>query len=148
MWFYDSSIYVSCLCKTTFFLAKYALHSLWAGRKMEPYGSKWISFPKCSELLRMKTALKPWILASANQRPSRHPSLDHSDVAHEHDVMLPIKGEHVHMLEAVRSNFWLYALGLYCGDQYSVVDGKAGLFLRDIVSASNSKNAFTPFYFA
>ena len=39
------------------------------------------------------------------------------------------------------------ALGLYCGDLCSVVDRKAGLFLRDIVSALNSKNAFTPFNF-
>ena len=34
-------------------------------------------------------------------------SLDHSDIAHEHDVMLPIKGERVHTLEALRSDLWL-----------------------------------------
>ena len=72
-------------------------------------------------------------------------SPDHSDIAHECDVMLPIKGKCVHVLGALRSNLWLQALGLCCGDQCSVVDRKAGLFLRDIVSASNGKNAFMPF---
>ena len=32
---------------------------------------------------------------------------DHSDIVHEHDVMLPIKEERVHMLEALRSDLWL-----------------------------------------
>ena len=44
----------------------------WAGRKMEPYGSKRIWFSKRSERLETKTGLKPRIQASANQRPSRH----------------------------------------------------------------------------
>ena len=72
-------------------------------------------------------------------------SLDHSDIACEHDVMLAIKGEHVQMLEALHSDLWLWALGLSGGDQCSVVDRKAGLSFRDIVSVSKGKNAFTPF---
>ena len=39
-------------------------------------------------------------------------SLERSDVARECDVMLPIKGKCVHMLKALRSNLWLWALGL------------------------------------
>ena len=39
-------------------------------------------------------------------------SLEHSDIAHEHDVMLPLKGKYVHMLKALRSDIWLLALGL------------------------------------
>ena len=34
-------------------------------------------------------------------------SPDCSDVARECDVMLPIKGEHVHVLKALRSDPWL-----------------------------------------
>ena len=34
-------------------------------------------------------------------------SPDCSDVACEHDVMLPIKGERVHVLGALRSDPWL-----------------------------------------
>ena len=63
-------------------------------------------------------------------------SPDHSDVARECDVMLPIKGECMHALEALRSDIWLLALGLYLGDQCSVVDRKVGLSLRDIAAAS------------
>ena len=37
-------MYMSCISKTACFLANYAPHSLWAGRKMELYGSKQISF--------------------------------------------------------------------------------------------------------
>ena len=64
--------YMSCISKTTCFLANYAPHSLRAGRKMEPYGSKRISFSKWSERLKTNTGLKPRTQASANQRPSRH----------------------------------------------------------------------------
>ena len=39
-------------------------------------------------------------------------SPDHSDVASEHDVMLAIKGKHVWTLKALRSDPWLWALGL------------------------------------
>ena len=63
-------------------------------------------------------------------------SPDHSDIAHEHDVMLPVKGECVHVLEALHSEIWLLALGLYLGDQCFVVDRKVGLSLRDIAAAS------------
>ena len=72
-------------------------------------------------------------------------SPDHSDVALECDVMLPIKGKRVRMLEALHSDLWLWALGLSCGDRCSVVDRKAGLSFRDIVSVSKGKNAFMPF---
>ena len=72
-------------------------------------------------------------------------SPDHSDIACEHDVMLPIKGEHVRTLEALRSDLWHWALRLSCGDRCSVVDRKAGLSFRDIVSISKGKHTFTPF---
>ena len=59
--------------------------------------------------------------------------------------MLPIKGKHMRMLEALRSDLWLWALGLSCGDRCSVVDREAGLSFRDIVSVSKGKTAFMPF---
>ena len=34
-------------------------------------------------------------------------SLDHSDIVHERDIMLPIKGKRMHMLEALHSDIWL-----------------------------------------
>ena len=45
--------------------------------------------------------------ASANQR--------HSDIAREHDVILPIKGKCVCALEALHSGIWLLTLGLCLG---------------------------------
>ena len=72
-------------------------------------------------------------------------SLDCSDIVRECDIMLPIKGKHVQTLEALCSDLWLWALDLSCGDRCSVVDRKAGLSLRDIVSVSKGKNAFRPF---
>ena len=72
-------------------------------------------------------------------------SPDCSDVAREHDIMLPIKGECMWTLEALCSDLWLWALGLSCGDRCSEVDRKAGLSFRDIVSVSKGKNAFMPF---
>ena len=72
-------------------------------------------------------------------------SPDRSDVARERDVMLPIKGERVWMLKALHSDLWLWAHGPSCGDRCSVVDGKAGLSFRDIVSVSKGKTTFTPF---
>ena len=72
-------------------------------------------------------------------------SPDCSDIARECDVMLPIKGKRVQTLEALRSDLWSWALGLSCGDRCSVVDRKAGLSFRDIVSISKGKNTFTPF---
>ena len=72
-------------------------------------------------------------------------SLDRSDIVHECDVMLPIKGKCVQMLGALHSDLWLWALGLSCRDRCSVVDRKAGLSFRDIVSVSKGKTAFTPF---
>ena len=72
-------------------------------------------------------------------------SPDHSDIVCEHDVMLPIKGKCMRTLEALRSDLWLWALGLSCGDLCLVVDEKAGLSFRDIVSVSKGKTTFTPF---
>ena len=39
-------------------------------------------------------------------------SLDRSDVARERDVTLPIKGKRVQTLGALRSDLWLWILGL------------------------------------
>ena len=58
-------VHMSCICKTACFLANYAPHSLQAGRKMSIV-LEW------SGSLGMKSGLKPWTQASANQRPSRH----------------------------------------------------------------------------
>ena len=44
-------------------------------------------------------------------------SLGHSDVAHEHDIILPIKGKCMCVLEALLSGTWLLALCLCIGDQ-------------------------------
>ena len=71
-------------------------------------------------------------------------SLDHSDIACEHDVMLPIKGECVRVLEALCSNIWLLALGLCLETQCSVVDRKVGLSLRDIAAASMVRTPLRP----
>ena len=38
------------------------------------------------------------------------------DIACEHDIILPIKGKCVRVLEALRSDIWLLALGLCLGD--------------------------------
>ena len=43
-------------------------------------------------------------------------SPDHSDVALERDVMLPIKGECVRVFMALCSDIWLWPLGLCLGD--------------------------------
>ena len=40
------------------------------------------------------------------------------------------------MLEALHSDIWLLTLGLYLGNQCSVVDRKVGLSLRDIAATS------------
>ena len=61
-----------------------------------------------------------------------------SDVAHEHDVTLPIKGEHVHPLEALDSWCLVSALETEC----SVVDWKVRLSLKDLAATSNGKNTF------
>ena len=39
-----------------------------------------------------------------------------SDVAHECDIILPIKGKCVHALKELRSDIWFLALGLCLGD--------------------------------
>ena len=43
-------------------------------------------------------------------------SPEHSDVAYECDVILPIKGKCMRALEALHSDIWLLALGLCLGD--------------------------------
>ena len=43
-------------------------------------------------------------------------SPERSDVARERDVILPIKVKCMHVLEALRSDIWLLALGLCLGD--------------------------------
>ena len=65
-------------------------------------------------------------------------SLGHSDVAHECDVTLPIKGECVHPLEALGSWHLVSALKTEC----SVVDWKVQLSLKDLTATSNGKNTF------
>ena len=39
-------------------------------------------------------------------------SPEHSDIARERDITLPIKGKHVRMFRALRSELWLWTLGL------------------------------------
>ena len=71
-------------------------------------------------------------------------SLEHSDIAHERDVILPIKGECMHVLEALGSWHLVSALETEC----SVVDRKVGLSLKDLAATSNGKNAFYVLLFA
>ena len=51
-------------------------------------------------------------------QPEAFPPLspEHSDIAHERDDILPIKGKCVRMLGALHSDIWLLALGLCLGD--------------------------------
>ena len=72
-------------------------------------------------------------------------SLDHSDVACERDITLPIKRKCMRTFGALCSNLWLWTLGLSWGDRHPVVDGKAGLSSRDLVFVSKGKIAFMPF---
>ena len=72
-------------------------------------------------------------------------SPDHSDIVRERDVTLPIKRKRVWTLGALRSNLWLWILGLSSGDRHPVVDGEAGLSSRDLVFVSKGKIVFTPF---
>ena len=58
----------------------------------------------------------------------------HSDIAHEHDVILPIKGKCVRTLEVLLSGTWLLVSALET--ECSVVDRKVGLSLRDLAAAS------------
>ena len=72
-------------------------------------------------------------------------SRDRSDVVREHDITLPIKGKCVQTLGALRSDLWLWILGLPRGDRHPVVDGEAWLSSRDLVFVSKGKIVFTPF---
>ena len=67
-------------------------------------------------------------------------SLGHSDVACEHDVTLHIKGECVHMLEALGTGHLVSILEA----ESPVVDWIVGLS-QDLAATSNSKNAFYSF---
>ena len=64
-------------------------------------------------------------------------SLGHSEVAHEHDITLHIKGECMSMLEALGSWHLVPALET----EGSVVDWKVGLS-QDLAATSNGKNIF------
>ena len=61
----------------------------------------------------------------------------HSDVAREHDITLHIKGECVHMLEALGS----WHLVSVLETESSIVDRKVGLS-QDLAATSKGKNAF------
>ena len=65
-----------------------------------------------------------------------------SDIAREHDVILPTKGECVRALEALGSWHLVSALETEC----SVVDRKVGLSLKDLAAASMVRTPFTPYY--
>ena len=65
-----------------------------------------------------------------------------SDVAHEHDIILPIKGECMHALEALCSWCLVSALETEC----SVVDRKVGLSLKDLAATSTVRMPFTLYY--
>ena len=67
-------------------------------------------------------------------------SLGCSDVAHEHDITLHIKGECMHMLKALGSWHLVSALET----ESPVVDWKVGLS-QDLAAASNGKNTFYSF---
>ena len=66
-------------------------------------------------------------------------SLGCSDVAHEHDIILPIKRECVRVLEALGSWCLVSALETEC----SVVDWKVGLSLKDLAATSTVRMPFT-----
>ena len=53
-------------------------------------------------------------LSQSEAFPSLNP--ERSDIAHERDIILPIKGKRMRVLEALRSDIWLLALGLCLGD--------------------------------
>ena len=69
-------------------------------------------------------------------------SLGHSDIAHDRDVILPIKGGCVHTLEVLGSWHLVSALETEC----SVVDRKVGLSLKDLAAASMVRMPFMPYY--
>ena len=69
-----------------------------------------------------------------------------SDVALEHDVMLPIKGECMCALEALHSNIWLWTLGLCLGDPVFCSLQERRAFPQGYSCCFNGKNAFTPYY--
>ena len=62
-----------------------------------------------------------------------------SDVACEHDIILPIKGECVRVLEALGSWCLLSVLETEC----SVVDWKKGLSLKDLAATLMVRMPFT-----
>ena len=69
-------------------------------------------------------------------------SLEHSDIACERDIILPIKWECMCALEVLGSWCLVSALETEC----SVVDRKVGLSLKDLAAASMIRMPFTPYY--
>ena len=113
-------------------LLSYQLHPAFPpGRKED--GAVWLQVGIVL-LMERSTQDENWTQAtdSGLSQSEAFPPLspDHSDVARECDVILPIKGKHVQMLKTLHSDLWLWTLGLSCGDQCSVVDREAGLFLQ------------------
>ena len=147
-WLFDTSFYnkawmllmpwrrVSCICKTACFLANYAPHSLQPGRKGGAVRLQVgiVHWTEQTVWDKIQTQAMDCGLSQSEAFPPLSP--EHSDVARECDIMLPIKGDCVCALEALRLDIWLWTLGLYLGDQCSVVDRKVGLSLRDIAATS------------
>ena len=69
-----------------------------------------------------------------------------SDVACEHDVMLPIKGKCVRVLEALFLALGSWHLVSALETECSVVHRKVGLSLRDLAATSTVRTPFTPYY--
>ena len=65
-----------------------------------------------------------------------------SAVAHERDVILPIKGKCTCTLEALLSGTWLLALGLCTGDRVLCSWQESGTSLRDIAAASTVRTPY------
>ena len=62
----------------------------------------------------IRTQAMDFSLSQSEAFPPLSP--ERSDVAREHDIILPIKGKCVHVLEALHFDIWLLALGLCLGD--------------------------------
>ena len=73
-------------------------------------------------------------------------SPEHSDVAREHDIILPIKGKCVCMFKALHSDIWLLALGLCLGDPVLCSWQESRAFPQGYSCHFNGKNAFMPYY--
>ena len=109
-------------------------HKALTARRKAPNGYRFLN--RVNDLGRNWDPSHGVCLSQSEAFPSLSPGC--SDVAHEHDVILPIKGECMHALEALGSWCLVSALETEC----SVVDWKGGLSLKDLAAASNGKNAF------